>query len=350
MKKLIAIAVVFALVAGVAFAVDLSGDVAGSAKLFKANSGGGGARIEGEMHSVKLEGSGEVMDGKFGAHLRATADFWGGAAVHGWGFAWWKPIDQFKLILGQSGAADGFWGKNGISCWNFNQKANDGISPAVGLWGPDFSGMKYEEGAWYGGLNDMGVFMEIKPMDMLGINIGIPVGHNWNKDIIKAINFQVDLNFAFGNIAISYGDESFYAFFGGSFGAISLDVGLSMRNLFATTGLSYIYFGADLKYAAGAFGIKFRTMEGIPVKGGPFYVNTGVLPYFAINDNMTVFFNAEMGMSIWHGLGNLGWLVNPYLRVGAEWGPSFYVGFQVYQETRGGVINFSLPIGVTVGF
>jgi len=366
MKKLIAISVVFALVAGAVFAVDLSAEVTGNVQLFEYNNEDalGKARIAYWMNALKLQGSAEVMDGKFGAQLRLDK------ANSFQGFAWWKPIDQFKLIVGQSGADDGFWGKDGCSAWGFNQKANDGIAVAAGLW-DEVYGMDYREGAWYGGFNKPAVFMEIKPLDMLGINIGIPADwQNWDKNIVKKIHFQVDMNFSFGNIAITYGGNNIYLYYGGSFGAIGLDVGISVPELIDNPGFTHLYFGADLKYSAGAFGIKFRTMEGIPVKSGAaFMVNTGVLPYFAINDNMTVFFFAEMGMAIGRGISvpgfgtigggltKLGWLVNPYLRIGAEWGPSFYVGLKVHQVnvkalagSADKALQFALPIGITVSF
>ena len=355
MKKLIAIAVVFALVAGTAFAVDLSADVTGHVNLFSGKSTGGGVSASGAMDAMKIEGSGEVAEGKFGAKIRTEFKWDNLKDVQGQGFAWWKPIDQFKLIIGQSNASDGFWGKDGNSGWMFNQKAY-GTSIATGaanIWGGDqYSSVVYR-GPFASSVDstDVGLYMEIKPMDMLGINIGFTSLSKWDKDqFTKKFAFQVDLNLAFGNIALTYKGDNIYLYYGGSFGAINLDVGLSVPNLTAP-GFSRLFFGAALKFSAGAFGVKVRTAEGIPVKSGvPFSVQFGVLPYFAINDNMCVFVNAEMGMDINHGLAKLGWTFNPYIRIGAEWGPSFYAGVQVEQKVKGGAIEFALPIGITVGF
>jgi hypothetical protein len=209
-------------------------------------------------------------------------------------------------------------------------------------------------------------------MDMLGINIGLPVfnGGKWDKNFFTDILFQVDLNFAFGNIAITYKENDVFLYFGGSFGAIALDVGLCVPSLIDTYvgthpagwhHFSQLYFGAGLKFSAGAFGVKFRTVAGIPVvTGAAFSLNAGVLPYFAINDNMCVFVNAEMGMDITTGTGGgltkMGWTFNPYIRIGAEWGPSFYAGIQVEQpEVKGATdvdkaIKFAVPIGITVSY
>jgi len=368
MKKLIAIAVVFALAVGTAFAVDLGADVTAHANLFKGSSGGGGVTASGQMDAVKLKGSGEVMDGKFGAAMRAdfgtatevtiSGEKYKFTGTSGEGYAYWKPIDQFKLIIGQSHVDDGFWGKEGNSGWMFNQKANDGIVPdgsKDNIWGGSYAGWPLRtRAAFADDLVAEGVFMEIKPMDMLGINIGLPLwgdGVKWDKGLFKKVFFQVDLNFAFGNIAITYKDNNIFLYFGGSFGAINLDVGLSVPELIDNTGFTNLYFGAALKFSAGAFGLKFRTVAGIPVKSGAdFGIIAGVLPYFAINDNMCVFVNAEMGMAINHGLQKLGFLFNPYIRIGAEWGPSFYAGIQVEKATKTGPVTFALPIGISVGF
>jgi len=372
MKKLIAIAVVFALVAGTAFAVDLSADVDVYANLFEgASTGGHGVEATAGFDAVRLQGAGELADGKFGGKVRLDAN--GGA--EGKGYAWWKPIDQFKLTIGHSGASDGFWGKDGNAGWNFNQKAYAVVaSGAANIWGgktqyletdwgTGVKGLVYRD-AFAGAYDTAGLYLDIKPMDMLGINIGIPVFgytvydasgapstvHKWDKALFQNIFFQVDLNFAFGNIAITYKGDSFFMYFGGAFGAINLDVGLSAHDLIDGN-LDSIYFGAALKYSGGAFGLKFRTAVGIPVKSGQnFRVLADVLPYFAINDNISVFVNVGMGMGIKSGLQALGWHFNPYMRIGAEWGPSFYVGINVEQLSKGGAINFALPIGITVGF
>jgi len=368
--------VVFALAVGAVFAVDLSADVDAFANVFEgASKGGGGVKASGGFDAIRLQGAGDLADGKFGGKVRL--DFAGGAK--GQGYGWWKPIDQFKLILGQSNASDGFWGKEGNSGWNFNQKAY-GTKVASGsgnIWGGGYLGGIYTtdddpddpDAEWYkipgtdllyrdafakaADSDKLGLYMEIRPMEMLGINIGwTNFTGKWDKSLFtSSFVFQVDLNFAFGNIALTYLEDNIFLYYGGSFGAINLDVGLSMHDLTAASDLNSIYFGAALKYSGGAFNVKFRTSVGIPVKSyATFRVLFDVLPYFAINDNMSVFVNAGMGMNIKSGLQQLGWQFNPYIRIGAEWGPSFYAGIQVLQNEKGGAITFALPIGITVGF
>jgi hypothetical protein len=386
MKKLIAIAVVFALAVGAAFAVDLSADVDVYANLFEGKSkldmpwdstDTTKVKASGGFDAVRLQGSGELADGKFGGHIRINAA--GGAS--GLGLAWWKPIDQFKLTIGQSNAKGGMgWGKEGNSGWMFNQKAyaTHVASGAGNIWGGGYLetyvgddlvkslSLHYRFAFAEDVDNDkMGVYMEITPMDMLAINFGFKnLGGPWGTGAIQdSFVFQADLKFSFGNIAITYMDNSVFMYYGGSFGAISLDVGLSVPDLIAYTGVphdfSTLYFGAALKYSGGAFGVKFRTAAGIPVASWQaFRVLFDVLPYFAINDNFSVFVNAGMGMEIGRsgvGLATLAWQFNPYIRIGAEWGPSFYAGIQIQQDNVKGsgikdAIKFALPIGITVGF
>ena len=371
MKKLIAIAVVFALVVGTAFAVDLSADVDAFANVFEySNAPGAKVKASADFDAIRLSGAGELADGKFGGNVRL--DFVDGGVllspshgVLGQGLAWWKPIDQFKLTLGQSNAKGGMgWGKEGVTGWGFNQKAY-GTHVALGsdnvwgrAWGGFIPGYLYYRDVFAADIdeNTPGLYMEIKPFDMLGINIGFKdFNGDWGRDFFADnFVFQVDLNFAFGNIALTMKEGSIFMYYGGSFGAISLDIGLSVPDLVGVAGTTFsfyrIYFGAGLKYSAGAFGIKFRTATGIPANSlQTFDVLFDVLPYFQINDNFSVFVNAGMGMVIKNGLKELGWAFNPYIRIGAEWGPSFYVGIQAGGK-KGGNVDFALPIGITVGF
>jgi len=385
MKKLIAIAVVFALAVGTAFAVDLSAEVDAFAKLFAYEGSGSGVTNSGDFDAIRLQGAGEAGEGKFGAKVRVdfTRDshvLTGTKQVEGQGYAWWKPIDQFKLIIGQSNASDGFWGKEGVTGWGFNQTAYSAHT-AMGegnIWGGGYlgiyvpgttpgsyvmvpgTGMIYRD-AFSAAVDEraLGLYMEIKPFDMLGINIGFSnLNATWDKTFFTGkFVFQVDLNLAFGNIALTYKGDNVYMYFNGNFGAIGLDVGLSMHGLTAASDLDSIYFGAGLKYSGGAFNVKFRTAAGIPVKSwATFRALVDVLPYFAINDNISVFVNVGMGMNIKSGLQQLGWHFNPYIRIGAEWGPSFYAGIQVSQKNAKATwspdkdITFALPIGITVGF
>ena len=180
MKKLIAISVVFALVAGAAFAADIGVDVKGGVNLIKGDTGkkatldkDGKAATEsnkptadGGMSQFRISASGEDDNGTFGAFFRYDAD-WGngrGANVAGaQGHAWWKPIDQLKLLIG--GGPDGRFEQSGVTRWNFYQVAGD-VGVAKESW-------KHSD-SFYGGWEDAGLDLIITPSDGLEVNLGIP--------------------------------------------------------------------------------------------------------------------------------------------------------------------------------
>jgi hypothetical protein len=396
MKKLIAIAVVFALVTGAVFAVDLSGTVFGHVNLLEGNSvEDSKVGASGAMDRIRLEGSGENDDGTFGGWLRVdppgvgslkfnedTADeddpdTWfslsGGGSFQG--IAWWKPIDMLKVSIG--GNSDGIWGKEGVTGWMFNQMPYDsGIALGTGnIWGWGFtvSGLQTRF-AFFNGFDGQGLMLDFTPMDMLGIYVAIPyIAGGTAKDVYKATKAQVDLNFDFGNIALTYdgggkrGNDqgSFFAYFGlTAIENFGLDVGLGLHLQEADANLP-IYAGLGVKYAMDAFGIKLRTALGIPLEDTDgFAVLVDVLPYFAISDNLCAFLNAGVGITAPSKATKdidddaksvVGWFVNPYLRVGAECGPTFYAGFQLWADGTKtaddkAIINWAIPVSIMVSF
>ena len=377
MKKLIVFSLVFALVAGAVFAVDLTGGVYGHIDVVKGDSSKEGVNAGGSMDRLRLEGSGELDEGKFGGWIRADApslsidddfdftdpdsDLNNLVNIDGFhGIAWWKPIDQFKLSIG--GNPDGVWGKEGVTGWMFNQDPYDsGVALNSGIWDEGEYGFFGSRYAFFGGFDAKGALLEIKPMEMLGINVAIPFISNAGKaeDVFKATVAQLDLNFDFGNIAVTFdgGDDqgAIFAYFGGSFDALDLDVGFG----FHLKGEDEqdnrpIGLGLGLKYSADAFGIKFRTALSLPSADTQ---DTGIkfdlLPYFAINDNITAFLNMGLGMTMpKEGDATIGWLVNPYVRIGDKWGPSFYAGLQIWSDGVGDdpAVKWNVPISIMVSF
>jgi hypothetical protein len=91
---------------------------------------------------------------------------------------------------------------------------------------------------------------------------------------------------------------------------------------------------------------------GIPIDDSQtFAMLFDVVPSFAINDNIAIFLNMGIGMDAPKtGDPTVGWYVNPYLRVGAEWGPTFYAGIQMGNGKGSDTISFAIPIGIQVGF
>jgi hypothetical protein len=215
MKKLIAIAVVFALVAGGVFAADLSASVFGNVTLFSGDTtekADGAAKIFGGagMERIRLEGSGEPNE-NFGAWYRLDGAHWSGNPQFE-GLAWWKPIDQFKLAIG--GNSDGLYAKEGFSGWMFHQIANEsGVVVADQAWGAAYAvnGENFRQ-AFYGGFGGKALMLEIKPVDMFGLNVILPYfdfgggkaeGEGLG-EVFKNMTIQADVNMDFGNIALTF--------------------------------------------------------------------------------------------------------------------------------------------------
>jgi len=418
MKKLIVLSVIFALVASAAFAVDLSGTVFGHVNVIQGSTEkDSDVGSSGNMDRQRLEGSGEVADGAFGGAMRLD----NGNIAHT--YAWWKPIDQFKLIIGSH--ADGFWGKEGVTGWGLNQMPYDSgvaLNPGIWYWNGGGSSIFSQAAAmhsrytFFGGWGDDSAMLEITPIDMLSINIGIPFFAGGKaEDVFKKIVAQVNVNLDFGNIAITYrggrgydkgktttstavigawidsagalqtgappagttgatiiredkpaapvttGDyndpSTIFAYFGGTFGDLGIDVGFSARFGGNDDAKDPIGIGLGVKYAVDSFGVKFRLTAALGGDDKTTYINTSVVPYYAINDNLTVFLNAGLGVTAVDVSGVdpvIGFYVNPYLRVGAEWGPSFYAGFQLWSdgvETAGEKITkWAVPVALMVSF
>jgi hypothetical protein len=423
MKKLIAIAVVFALVAGGVFAVDLTGTVFGGVRLFQGsnywNPGDPDSdtweddypglptdfgwmninqdmkmRGSAGMSRIRLEGSGEAGDGNFGGWYRIEAN----ASVYG--LAWWKPIDMFKMSIG--GNPDGIFGKEGYSGWMFYQMPCDvGIANNGNTWGGGYLYWTAKfRNAFYAGIDQNALLLEVKPVDMFGLNIVLPYFQFSGaevKDIFKHMTIQADVNLDFGNIALTFDlidnevdpekiGAKLYLYFGlSAIDNLSLDVGVgftlpqSISEDFGGTSIKMtrmnpIAFGVAAQFDVNdSFGLRARLLaefmgstkvdvSGVDPENDPMVVGVDLLPYFGISDSMKVFFSVGLGMAShkdWEKA-LISWHVNPYLQVGAQWGPTFYAGVRLWSsgedtysltwEKKSKAFSFEVPIGIQVSF
>ena len=379
MKKLIAIAVVFALVAaGSVFAVDLGGEVIGNVVLLQGDNGDD-SKITGDadMKRIRIQGDAEVADGKFFGWFRAEGSGggdglpWGSApAGQVFGHAGWKPIDQLKIWVGSNGG-DGFFDKIGQAGWGFYQRATDvHVTPeGDNAWGTGFgTGLTFTK-AFFGGNGQNALRATISPVGMVNINFELPFfEHDKPGDVFKALVGQVDLNFDFGNIAITYaGDASdasngtIYGFFElGSIDRLTLDIGLGFTLPGVNDVLEPIAAGVGAKFdITDAFGFKARVAASFAGDDKAFRLIGDVLPYFAINDNLKIF--ASLGLAMLApdvGDAVVGWHMNPYVWIGQEWGPTFWAGFKIWGDAgdkSGGSgdknkLNWAVPIAIAVSF
>jgi len=402
MKKLIAVLAIVCLISGVAFAQvsgavigtfdALTGSTAKDAADKTADLGAGGS-----MNRIRIEASGTTEEGNFGAWFRYEGQ--------GFGYAWWKPMDMLLLRIGNNGY-DGFNGKDGVTRWGFYQTISDtGVSFGgdnawgdtiydISLGGSTYAALNFTS-AFFGGYGGSNAFMiEFSPMEMLGINISLPFANGKLEDLYKQLTAQVNLNLAFGNIAITYaggaadavedwqGNIAFnsgtiYAYFGIPINDnFSLDVGLGYGMEYKVENIIYtrpISAGIGLKYATDSFGVKLRAMgsfagsakqdvSGATAVDIPMGILVDVLPYFNLSESMTVFISAGIGFFDEYKAGSIkiadsvfGWHINPMLQVGSEWGPKFLAGVKIWSpgtkdDKKNDYINFAIPLAISVGF
>jgi len=404
MKKLIAISVVFALIAGAAFAADVSGEVFGKitplqGDTAKAPAGqkGSGVQSSGEMKRIRVEASGEDDNGTFGGYIRIdkhpwwTSDWNADLAVAGseaailTGNVWWKPSEQFKFLIGGNGK-DGFFGADGITRWGFYQVAADGIGIAQENW-------RFSR-SFYQGFDPLySAIFTITPTEAVEVNIGIPffslsgteagtVNKDGQKDQMadkfKKTNFQ----FAYtidgtGKFALTYkGDvmegndqPKVFGYFNlTAIENLGVDIGIGFKFPGKDPSISNpISAGVGVAYNAGEFGVKARvqgTFGG--EKSDPLAIDFDVLPYYAISDTLTFFFDAGIYLAMPHqGDNAMGWHINPYITVKSSWwAPNFYAGLRIENKYNPGspdsdvskpkgdddVIKWSVPIGIVVHF
>ncbi|MDR2718220.1 MAG: hypothetical protein LBB89_09175 [Treponema sp.] len=359
MKKLIAISVVFALVAGAVFAVDVSGHVIGTVNVLQGNTdkdaAGDANKVTsgGGMDRVRIDGSGETEDGVFGGYFRIDGVHWSGS-FQAAGNVWWKPIDQLKVQIGGNGG-DGFFGKEGVTGWMFYQTVTD-TGVAMGgdnVWGGSIYKMSLTtRDAFYAGGIDGAhdLYLFITPADIVSINLQLPfISYSGQEtaDVFKQTIAQLDFHLDFGNIALTYkggrgykegkaGEEvetlvpvKDYFDDGGDPvtglntkkketvggvegydepGKVFLYFGLTaIENLGIDFGLGYgfpfkdysqpVAVGLGAKYTMDAFGVKFRTVVSIPMEEDQsMTVLADVLPFFSINDNIAAFVSIGLGM------------------------------------------------------
>jgi len=407
MKKLFAILMVLALVAGSAFA-QVGGAVLVNTTLLSGDTtekadGDSGIYGDGGLAASKIVLRGDA--GEYGGFLRVNpSGHWTGYLAHA--NAWWKPVDQFLIRLGTD--PDGFWNKQNVTGWMFHRDASD-LGVGVENWG---------FGAFYGGFDGWGLMLEIKPIDILAINVALPyfggvnVSERWEPkdangdwidqyvpdfwtdgsaaaiadwdiydfvssnevgDIFKALTLQVDVNLDFGNIALTYvgdpmhdGTKDKKAI---TMGQLYFSVGLGViPNVDLNIGATFVLpgekkghpitagIGATIS-ATDELGIRTRLQATLGGNADEDQDDStsilfDIMPYYAFSDNFTGFFYIGLDVNApKEGDTVIGWTANPYIQVGSEWGPSFWAGVKLW--SAGGkdpITNWAVPIGITFGF
>jgi hypothetical protein len=410
MKKLIAIAVVFVLVAGAAFAVDVSAEVIGETKILFSDTS---EATDGKLHAgdwpgglrrVRVAGDGQNEEGTFGGWFRLEKYGYSGGDDDGIrvaGYAWWQPIEQLKLQLGMN--PDGFYGRDGVARWGFYQVGGDTDVIHEG-WA--FGNSFYE------GYGTNGLLVSLTPIENLFMFFGIPFssGGGWNeaKDVFGKMHAQVAYDIGgVGQVALTFrgdlGDtvtvntdgsgsangSKLFLYFGlSAIENLGIDLGLGYTlPVTADVGPASVTYNAPMaiglgfKFDAGAFGVKARVQaqlgESVKVKDvdddwkGNTVIDFDVLPYFAVSDTVSVLLSAGLQITspadnekvtgVKPGDPTTGWHIEPYVTVKSSWwAPNFYAGIRIDSDGKKGkdatgketdpVVNWSVPIGIVFAF
>jgi hypothetical protein len=381
MKKLIAIAVVFVLAVGVAFAAEVGVDMFGGATIIKGDSGDGSpVEASGQFGLVRISASGQNDDGNFGGWLRMNSS-WDGN-VSGWGIVWWKPLDILEVKFG--GNPDGqLDGVDGVTRWAYYQVANDVIADEHWRFNHSF----------YGGWGLNGTIVTLTPIEPLKISVAIPFASFAGdaKDLYSRLDAQVVYSLGIGKVAVSYrgslnksdtwsqwgnngNNSTLYGYFGlSAIENLDIDLGIGYTipvelekeadEKTAKTYASPVGVGLGVKFSAGALGIKARVQGefGGKLSGGnlkasvedPTIFTADLMPFFAVTDKVSAHLSTGLIMTKpSEGESEVAWHIMPYVTVKANWwAPNFYAGIKFNSDGgKDAPVKWSVPMGIEISF
>ena len=394
MKKLIAISVMCALVAGAAFAeTSVGGQVfVGTALLSGDNikdSKPTTGSIENDRYNTSLKIN--FSEGNAGGRIRILGNNAGASDIFDEWFGWWRPIPQLRIQFGSN--QDGDFGTAQISGWGFTgeNKNNGGNQGAMA----EYSG--YGEGrnhsrtvGWYGGTGGTpNLQVSIYPIDGLSVNLWVPFNNGGKNPGFTFSKFEANIQYRIvdiGNVNLSfqsntgylegdadawYGAEGvtdaaqspkiFASFYLTAIDGMGVDLGVAYKFPFnneATKTVTNHPFeiGLGFRFGSGDFNFKLRSSfslgESTVVDGGdpvkaPTQISASILPSYKIG-TVTVFFYAGLGIQavddwekesgIFASSGSnavVAWFVNPYVFIPTGGSLRFKVGFQLYSDGVG---------------
>ena len=373
MKKLLAITVIFALVAGAAFAeTTVGGSIEVRYRVDGSDEKDSKVTNTGRIDNAAVSLTGADDDGTFGGTLKLVytnewqvtgankADGAAGAgdpvigvsrtyatlAVFDRAFIWWQPIEQIKFWMGKDG--DGLFNSAGVSRWGFHQM-DRGL--AFEHWGAD----GYLMGNWSG----PGIAMMVYPVD--GLEINLALGTDWQEEVGKSFTnrFQAQVGYnldGVGKFTLTLQPRGV--------SAKESKVGLTYTSAEFVEGLSFelgfafdatekkkdnMKIGLGAEYKAGDFGVKLRAFidPNIGAKNDELGWDADIMPYYSLGDIGTIYCaigingNTRAGRSM---ADDIGFYFNPYLRKDVSNGQLRFGG---YYENRNGDKVSTWRIGTT---
>jgi hypothetical protein len=362
MKKIIAISVMLALIAGAVFAdTAVGGGVETRFSLAKQTGNDGDDPVMGgSIGAAQIRLSGSNADGTLGGmfNLRNT-DIVRSAQWFHRVFAWWKPVPQVRVWLGID--QDGLFDTANFVGWAFHAGDNDYIfNHHWDFWREIFPGN------WDG----FGLALSFYPMPGFDLNVVLPTGGvNWpqatSEQVGKAQLISGDggmlpgrillnggYSLDFGRIAFTYQGKDYVTEKGlsgyGSLGAYDdlngrfglsllftalegIDILVGGSVVLATDML--ISGGVGVVYNGDGFGVKVRA--GLQMQGdADMFITANIMPFLAVGEKGQFLFDIQITND-----GNkdpgMGWAITPAYRLGID-GGAFKIGLQVYSNINSG--------------
>jgi len=404
MKKLLAIAVIFALVTGAAFAETAIGGVVEtrfSAQGSNASGDAGKPTLGGGVGDAYLQLSGENDDGTFGGLLRLNSisphdrpqldtplqDEHGNnithvvaSLSHHRAFIWWRPIDQLQIFLGQD--PDGkFSLGDGVTDWAFHRGGSGYIN---------YHNWDYWRIVFPGNWDSFGLCISLYPIEGLELNFILPTGGGFLlEDIAGHFRFQGSFEIQdIGKIMFSYAGPGMSldavaaaghsGVIGGAFRLTAID-GLTAQ-LGVSTYLAKdsnvsnkpLFIGLFADYNAGDWGVKFRGamdmggfVNGRPDQGGWRYGNNtnvfakgnafqfNIMPYYNM-EIMSICFDFGLRIQMLESGADTVtyWHANPYFKMPIP-GGEFRGGLKIDNNASTvatDVISWSIPLAFVFNF
>jgi hypothetical protein len=401
MKKLIAITVMIALIAGAVFAdTSVSGAVEARLGLYNAEFGDHPGYASGDIPKAKTGGeiatayiqlSASNDDGTLSGLFRFRNTDIADAPKFHRVFINWKPDPILNIFLGIDN--DGKFATDALEGWSFHQGSCDYTS---------FQWWDYWRACFPGNWDGFGAAVSLYPAPGVDVNLILPVGGSgwpqYNKSQVQKTHNSIDLftsgyrlqaNFSIpdlGKVMFSYKgpynnnhfaannkyDSTFmgikdpdgdaekdtpasYGAFGVSFLATGLVDGLQANIGVATDNLASeyaegdalpIYFGLGAHYAMGDFGVKFRAGATLnhDYAQDHLFITFEVMPWYNLG-----FLSAYLAFGMSFDKANAdadlnnGFFVNPYVKVPIS-GGYLHTGLKFRQHINGGG-NVSVDMG-----
>jgi hypothetical protein len=378
LKKCVVIMVMFALVAGAAFAqITFGGQLQEGMTLLSGNNvNEADVNMGGTYNSTYHEAKFSVLfgDGTAGGRLVWTLN---GKSM--WGWMQWRPNQYFRVKIGSDG--DGEWGFPQIVGWGFTGEAKNSVS-AVN----DYDGGLYHKyrhsGLNYGGFdgaNDFHLGLSVFPVDMLQINFLFRNFDQAAEISERLAKMQISASFKIEEVgtirfaAVGNGGLMKDAKDGADIGTLHLAFYSNeiVQGLAFEVGGQYNLpklniepdFTSDNVNVGGGINLTMTDPFNLKVRGGASFggKNKGVdratgwsvniLPSYKL-PKMTIFFYAGLGMEIPNeGDPDYSWFINPYVWVPMG-GMRMCVGLQVIDEhsVQDGQFKWAIPFGFNFYF